>query len=102
MPKRQATELLEFDMNGAHNMFKTGLDNMLKHLEHPPLDDLPNFLGYCSIWAKLLHHHHDFEGTSFLSSLPSLCMLTGYIWCRAFDLPVVKHEDGLWEGGRGP
>lgn len=43
-------------------MLKLGLDNILIHLQKPPLDDLPNFLGYCSTWAKLLDGHHDSEG----------------------------------------
>ena len=72
MPKLQATELLQWEMNNVHDAFKTGLDNMLKHLEHPPLNDLPNFLGYCTIWAKLLHHHHNFEGAPFPALSPVL------------------------------
>ena len=55
-------EMLQFEMNNAHNMFKAGLDSMLKHLARPPLDDLPNFLGYCNAWTHLLTHHHDGEG----------------------------------------
>ena len=60
---RPPSEQLQYEMIIAHDMFKTGLDSILKHLAHPPLEDLPDFLGYCDSWCHLLLHHHDGEGT---------------------------------------
>lgn len=33
----------------------------MQHLEKPPLDDLPNFVGYCTTWAASIASHHDTE-----------------------------------------
>lgn len=46
----------------AHDAFKAGFDSILSHLDKPPLDDLPNFLGYCQSWAEAIAEHHDSEG----------------------------------------
>jgi len=48
----------------VHDVFKLGHANILKQLENPPLDDLPNFLGYCNSWVSMIIAHHDTEGIS--------------------------------------
>jgi len=45
----------------VHNVLKMACNNILKHLENPPMDDLPNFLGYCQTWVSLLEAHHTSE-----------------------------------------
>ena len=62
MQDRAPTEVIQYDMSMAHKMLKAGLDSILEYLEQPPLHDLPNFLGYCGAWARILSHHHDVEG----------------------------------------
>ena len=69
--KTPPTAMLHEEMIHVHNMFKVGLDNLLKLLEDPPVDDLSNFLGYCGAWALLLLRHHDGEGTPVPSVLPA-------------------------------
>lgn len=48
----------------VHDAFKLGYHNILQHLDTPPLDDLPNFIGYCTAWAQNIVDHHDTEGAS--------------------------------------
>ncbi|KZP17863.1 hypothetical protein FIBSPDRAFT_893935 [Athelia psychrophila] len=60
-PKVSSHQRLQVDIIHAHDMLKLGLDNILIHLQNPPLQDLHNFLGYCDTWAKLLDGHHDSE-----------------------------------------
>ena len=45
----------------AHETFKLGYDKINTVLADPPLDDLDNFLGYCSAWAEAIGEHHDSE-----------------------------------------
>ncbi|EJD39076.1 hypothetical protein AURDEDRAFT_116273 [Auricularia subglabra TFB-10046 SS5] len=54
-------EMLQYNMIHAHNTFKFGYDIIMEHLENPPKDDLPNFLGYCEAWAISIVGHHDAE-----------------------------------------
>ncbi|KII95761.1 hypothetical protein PLICRDRAFT_34703 [Plicaturopsis crispa FD-325 SS-3] len=56
-------------MERAHDAFKAGFDSILSHLDKPPLDDLPNFLGYCQSWAEAIAEHHDSEEVVFFPVL---------------------------------
>ncbi|KZW03313.1 hypothetical protein EXIGLDRAFT_246110 [Exidia glandulosa HHB12029] len=52
---------LKFLMVRVHDAFKLGYHNILQHLDTPPLDDLPNFIGYSTAWAQNIVDHHDTE-----------------------------------------
>ncbi|KIJ51879.1 hypothetical protein M422DRAFT_26564 [Sphaerobolus stellatus SS14] len=54
-------EEVQFQMINAHDTFKCGYDSIIKHLESPPKDDLPNFAGYCKAWAEAIDIHHKSE-----------------------------------------
>ncbi len=47
----------------AHDTYKLGFSNILSRLDDPPVDDLPNFLGYIQAWAASVEGHHDADGT---------------------------------------
>ncbi|KAI0763150.1 hypothetical protein BC629DRAFT_1294189 [Irpex lacteus] len=47
--------------NTAHSTFKLGYDKIIEVLADPPMNDLSNFLGYCSVWAASIMEHHDSE-----------------------------------------
>jgi len=53
--------LLHWNMIHAHDCLKLGFNNILRLLDNPPMDDLRNFLGYCSAWASAVQSHHDAE-----------------------------------------
>ncbi|KAI0763149.1 hypothetical protein BC629DRAFT_980508 [Irpex lacteus] len=52
---------LQFDMTRAHSTHKLGYDRIVELLADPPMNDLANFLGYCSVWAAAILEHHDSE-----------------------------------------
>ncbi|EJD40854.1 hypothetical protein AURDEDRAFT_170046 [Auricularia subglabra TFB-10046 SS5] len=60
--KLETYDKLQFSMIRVHDAFKAGFDSIMEHLEKPPLDDLPNFVGYCTAWAAGIASHHDTEG----------------------------------------
>ncbi|KAH7930347.1 hypothetical protein BV22DRAFT_1055309 [Leucogyrophana mollusca] len=60
-PPTDPHALLHYNMVRAHEIFKLGYSNIVSRLDDPPMNDLKNFLGYCSAWAKTLGHHHDTE-----------------------------------------
>ncbi|KZW02261.1 hypothetical protein EXIGLDRAFT_735740 [Exidia glandulosa HHB12029] len=60
-PTQTVEEMLQYNMIHAHNTFKFGYDIILKHLDNPPTNDLPNFIGYCEAWAISIVGHHDAE-----------------------------------------
>ena len=45
----------------AHNLFKTAYNSIRRHLENPPTNDIPNFMGYCEAFVDAIDHHHDGE-----------------------------------------
>jgi hypothetical protein len=53
---------LQYNMIQMHTLLKLGYQNIMKHLDNPPHDDLDNFLGYCEAWAATIDNHHDSEG----------------------------------------
>ncbi|KAI0090461.1 hypothetical protein BDY19DRAFT_940269 [Irpex rosettiformis] len=52
---------LQHDMIHVHSIYKLGYDKIVQVLAEPPMDDLSNFLGYCSVWAAGIIEHHDNE-----------------------------------------
>jgi hypothetical protein len=53
---------LQYNMLQVHTFLELGYTNILAHLENPPRDDLPNFLGSCKAWTYVIAVHHDTEG----------------------------------------
>jgi len=53
--------LTHWNMVYAHSMLMHAFDSVYTHLQNPPTDDLPNFLGYCSLFTEVIIHHHDIE-----------------------------------------
>jgi hypothetical protein len=47
----------------VHAFLKLGYTNNLAHLDAPPRDDLPSFLGSCKARTYVIAVHHDTEGT---------------------------------------
>lgn len=52
---------MQWNMIHAHASLRVGYENILRVLEDPPLNDLQNFLGYCSAWTDVVKEHHDSE-----------------------------------------
>jgi hypothetical protein len=57
-------ECNDYALTAAHETFKRGCDNIIAKLDDPPMDDLPNFLGYCQAWGETIESHHRSEGKS--------------------------------------
>lgn len=52
---------LQWTMIVAHETVKNGFNSIYGHLENPPMNDLGNFLSYCTVWTDIVEKHHGVE-----------------------------------------
>ena len=80
----------------VHETFKLGYDRINENLSNPPMNDLPNFLGYCATWADSISLHHHTEVRAMLRASCELLMTMTITGLTGGDhLPSFNAEDGL-------
>ncbi len=83
------------EMIVAHNFFIRAINSIYLqclNIERSPAD-IPAFVGYASVWSRILHHHHEAEETFIFPEIEKLTGVKGVM-----DINVEQHhifEKGL-------